>query len=72
MEPDTYELVAHSKMSAIAKQNLSSLNLDFRGLDIGEVKVNGETAQFSREENTSELTITLRSPPTRVRILLST
>lgn len=62
VEPDTNELVAHSKMTAIAKQNLSSLNLDFHGLDIGGIKVNGEAAEFSREENTSELTIIPKSP----------
>ncbi len=41
----------------IATQNLSALNLDFVGLDISEVMVNGQPATFTRNEG--ELTVTL-------------
>ena len=43
-------------IEAIATQNLSAFNLDFSGLDIEAITVNGESAIFSREN--TELTIT--------------
>ena len=42
-------------MQATAQQNLSSLNLDFRGFDIQKITVNGDEAKFKRQDQ--ELTI---------------
>ncbi len=60
VEPSTNQVVAQSTMTAIAKENLSSLNLDFRGLQVDGVQVNGEKAAFRRED--AELTITPSTP----------
>ena len=52
-------LRATTTIEAEATKNLSSFNLDFAGFEISDITVNGESAEFSRNEG--ELTIT----PTR-------
>lgn len=54
------DMTVRSTMEAQATQDLSSLNLDFRGFDIDGVTVNGEKAAFTRKE--AELTVTPEKP----------
>lgn len=60
VEPATNEVVGSSTMKAIATQELSQFNLDFRGCQVEKVAVNGQPAEFSRTEN--ELTIVPQCP----------
>jgi aminopeptidase N len=54
--PATDRLVGVATISARATQNLSSFNLDFVGLTVRSIKVNGRAASWSRTEH--ELTVT--------------
>lgn len=60
VEPDTNQVVAQSTMKAVATQELSQFNLDFRGCDVNGVTVNDAPATFSRTEN--ELTVVPQCP----------
>ncbi|MCI0713023.1 MAG: M1 family metallopeptidase, partial [Chloroflexi bacterium] len=53
-------IVANTSIVAQATQDLSAFNLDFRGLTISSILVNGHAASFSRSGN--ELTVTPASP----------
>jgi aminopeptidase N len=55
-DPATDRLVGTATISARATQNLSRFNLDFVGLTVRSIKVNGRAATWSRTEH--ELTIT--------------
>ena len=55
--PATTQLTATAVITATATQNLSSFNLDFRGLTISRLLVNGRPATFSRDGG-QELTVT--------------
>jgi hypothetical protein len=55
-DPATDKLVGKATLRATATQNLSRFNLDFVGLKIRSLKVNGETASYKRSGQ--ELTIT--------------
>jgi aminopeptidase N len=51
---------ATTTIDAVATQNLSALNLDFRGPEIDTITVNGDKADYTR--NGGELTITPATP----------
>ena len=51
---------ATATIDAIATQNLSAFNLDYRGPEIDSISVNNETADYTR--NDGELTITPATP----------
>ncbi|GAB4574648.1 MAG: M1 family metallopeptidase [Anaerolineae bacterium] len=53
-------LDGQATITAVATQDLSSFNLDFWGLEVAEVLVNGEPASVTRED--IEMTITPASP----------
>lgn len=53
-------LDGEATMTIAATQELSAFNLDFHGLDISTISVNGQPATFSRDGD--ELTITLPQP----------
>jgi hypothetical protein len=55
-DPDTDNLVGVATISAKATQNLSAFNLDFIGLTLREVKVDGANAKTERDGQ--ELTVT--------------
>jgi peptidase M1-like protein/immune inhibitor InhA-like protein len=55
-DPAVGVLEAEETIRARATQNLSSFNLDFHGLDIHSISVNGKAAEWSR--NGDELTVT--------------
>ena len=55
-DPETDKLTGVATISAKATQNLSTFNLDFIGLTLREVKVDGSKAKTTR--NGQELTIT--------------
>nr|WP_232075881.1 M1 family metallopeptidase [Phytohabitans suffuscus] len=55
-DPSTDELTGTATITAAATQDLSSFNLDFVGLSVGSVKVNGAGATEKRED--AELVIT--------------
>ena len=55
-DPATDQLTGVATISATATQNLSAFNLDFMGLNLHRVTVNGTTAATNRVE--SELTVT--------------
>ena len=55
IDPEKNTLSGESTMKAEATQQLSSFNLDFSGLDIEQVTVNGRKAKYDRDER--ELTI---------------
>src|SRR5215218_8604160 len=55
-DPATDRLVGVATISARATQNLSSFNLDFVGLTVRSIKVDGRAASWSRIEH--ELTVT--------------
>jgi aminopeptidase N len=57
-DPATDRLVGVATISARATQNLSSFNLDFVGLTVRSIKVNGRSASWSRTDH--ELTVTPR------------
>jgi aminopeptidase N len=59
-DPGTDVLDGRATVQARATQTLCSLNLDLVGLDVSSVKVNGRTADWSR--NGQELTVTPRRP----------
>lgn len=54
-DPDTTTLSGTTTIEAIATQNLSSFNLDFLGMDISQILVDGTAADFSRAS--AELTV---------------
>lgn len=54
--PDDNFIDATTTIEAVATQNLSRFNLDFIGLEVTQVNVNGQAAQFDRDE--TELIIT--------------
>ncbi|MGP1675452.1 MAG: M1 family peptidase, partial [Candidatus Limnocylindrales bacterium] len=58
-DPATDVLTGVATIRARATQNLSSFNLDFVGLTVRSIKVNGRNASWSRTEG--ELTVTPRS-----------
>jgi aminopeptidase N len=58
-ERATNTMQSHAKIRAKATQDLSSFNLDLRGFDIPELKVDGSDAQFTRDGQ--ELTVTPRT-----------
>jgi aminopeptidase N len=47
--PSTDSLVGFTRITAVATQNLSQFNLDFVGLTIRSLKVNGRPAAYTRE-----------------------
>jgi aminopeptidase N/predicted small lipoprotein YifL len=55
-EPQGNTIAATTTIDAQATQALDSFNLDFAGLEISEITVDGETAEFSRDGQ--ELTVT--------------
>lgn len=55
-EPETGNLIGITTIEAVATNALSSFNLDFIGMDIESIMVDGEAAEFTREEQ--ELTVT--------------
>jgi hypothetical protein len=57
-DPDTDMLTGEATNSARASQNLSSFNLDFDGLAVRSVTVDGRSADWSRDGD--ELTVTPR------------
>ncbi|MFW6074774.1 MAG: M1 family metallopeptidase [Chloroflexota bacterium] len=59
-DPDTRILDGAATVTAESMQRLSSFNLDFTGLDVEEVIVDGETAGFQHADR--ELQITPESP----------
>jgi hypothetical protein len=61
-DPDTDLLTGVATITARATQNLSAFNLDFEGLTVRSVKVDGRSAEWSRTEH--ELTVT---PPRGIR-----
>ncbi|MEW2619843.1 M1 family metallopeptidase [Streptomyces sp. NPDC048106] len=58
--PDTGRLDGRTTLTARATQNLSSFDLDLQRLEITQVQVNGEQAQFTRDGD--EVTVTPRAP----------
>jgi len=56
VEPETGNLIGITTIEAVATSALSSFNLDFIGMDIESITVDGEAAEFSREGQ--ELTVT--------------
>ncbi len=58
-DPDTDVLTGKATISARATQNLSSFNLDFDGLTVRSITVDGRSADWSRAGD--ELTVTPRS-----------
>ena len=63
--PAENHITAETTISAIATQDLSSFNLDFYGLTVQSVDVNGHLAEFARHN--SELVITPSVPLLRDR-----
>src|SRR5688572_12296961 len=55
-EPDTDVLTGVATIHAVATQRLSSFNLDFEGMEVRSITVNGEEATWSRDGG--ELTVT--------------
>src|SRR5262249_41466206 len=55
VDMETNSIEGTTTIDALATQNLSAFNLDFLGLDISEILVDGEAASFSRDGE--ELTI---------------
>jgi aminopeptidase N len=55
-DPATDRLAGVATISARATQNLSRFNLDFVGLTVRSIKVNGRPAAWSRTDH--ELTVT--------------
>ena len=60
VDVDGNRIAGHARIEARATQHLSSFNLDFGGLTVTRVSVNGRAAGFSRAG--TELTITPRVP----------
>lgn len=60
VDMNTGAIDAITTIEANATQDLSAFNLDFRGLEVVELTVNGELAEFER--NRSEMTITPEAP----------
>ncbi len=56
VDVETNLLVATATIEAVATQDLSAFNLDFVGMTVAELSVNGEAATFARDE--PELVIT--------------
>lgn len=61
VRPKEQQLEASSTMTALATQDLKSLNLDFHGFDIQRITVNGEAAKFQRPGD-GELVVTPQNP----------
>ncbi|RJQ88567.1 M1 family metallopeptidase [Amycolatopsis panacis] len=59
--PDSHQLTGLQTITARATQSLSSFNLDLKGLTVDTVKVNGQSAKFTRSGD-HELVITPRVP----------
>lgn len=57
-DPTTDELTGKATITAKATQNLSSFNLDFEGLTVRSIKVDGKSAEWSRDGG--ELTVVPR------------
>jgi len=71
-DPASHQLTGNQDISARATQSLSSFNLDFKGLTVDSVKVDGRDAQFSRTGD-HELVVTpkralWRGQPFKVKI----
>lgn len=62
VDPETNEVRGTTTIQAVALQALPTLNLDFQGLAVDEIQVDGSVVQYSRREH--ELTISPRRPPT--------
>ena len=60
VDPATNMVNGKTTIQARATQRLSAFNLDFQGLTVDSIKVNGSAAKFSQEE--SEMTITPVKP----------
>lgn len=60
VDPETNTVEGETTIEAKATETLSSLNVDFQGLSVDSVIVNGSTATFTQEE--PELTITPSQP----------
>lgn len=56
VDPKTNFLDASSTMTAQASQTLRSFNLDFHGPEIKNVQVNGEAAEFRRQDGELQIT----------------
>src|SRR5215211_218484 len=59
-DPASNVLDGKAKIRATATQNLCSFNLDFVGMQLRSVEVNGMSAQWTRDDH--ELTVTPKSP----------
>ena len=59
--PSSKHLVGTAVISAIAKQNLSSFNLDLRGFSISRLLVNGKATTYTRDTG-QELTVVPAKP----------
>jgi aminopeptidase N len=62
--PRTNRLAGHARITAVAKKNLSRFNLDFVGLRIRSLTVDGMRAAWTRRHH-HELVISPRHKPTR-------
>jgi aminopeptidase N len=60
VNPESNTVTAKTTVEAKATENLSSLNLDFQGLTVDSVTVNGSKATFARKD--TEMTITPSKP----------
>ncbi len=58
-DPGTRRMAGSTSLTAVATKNLSRFNLDFTGLTVRSVKVNGSVAAFSHQGQ--ELTVTPRA-----------
>ena len=56
VDMDANTIAGTSTLEAVATEDLSQFNLDFLGLEISDITVNGAEASFTRTEH--ELTIT--------------
>jgi aminopeptidase N len=56
-DPASRQLIGNERITARATQALSSFDLDFKGLDVDSVRINGSLAQFTRTGD-HELVIT--------------
>jgi aminopeptidase N len=59
-DPATDVLTGAAAIDAVTTQNLSSFNLDFEGMTVGSISVDGQDATWTRDAG--ELTVTPRDP----------
>jgi aminopeptidase N len=60
VDPETNTIQGKTRIEARATQTLEALNVDFEGLNVDRVSVNGSTATFARRD--PEMTITPATP----------